>query len=52
MQPQSEALERPDEVTQEIPITDGEVGASPKQWFRRRNIVITAVVIVVGAGPR
>jgi membrane fusion protein, macrolide-specific efflux system len=50
MQPQSDALVRPDEVTQEIPIADGDVGVSPKQWFRRRNIVVTAVVVVVVAG--
>ena len=39
-----------DQVTAEVPIVEGEAGAAPKKWFRRRNIIVAAVVVVVAVG--
>jgi macrolide-specific efflux system membrane fusion protein len=39
-----------DQVTAEVPIVEGEAGAAPKKWLRRRNIIVAAVVVVVAAG--
>jgi membrane fusion protein, macrolide-specific efflux system len=39
-----------DQVTAEVPIVEGEADAAPKNWLRRRNIIVAAVVVVVAAG--
>ncbi|HEX3566091.1 MAG TPA: HlyD family efflux transporter periplasmic adaptor subunit [Acidimicrobiales bacterium] len=41
---------RTDEVTAEVPIVEGEAGGVPRTPFRRRNIIVAAVVVVVAAG--